>query len=225
MYGFLISLGGILAFFISEHEVKKRSLSTKFFYRTVNFAIIAGILGARLYHVLDYFELYRQNPRAILAVWRGGLGIFGAILGGLFAIHLSARLSKENLLKWLDIFVLGLPLAQAIGRWGNFFNRELLGVNAHPLFLYESILNGVLFLVLLFLNRKNLPKGTLFYTYILGYGAIRFFLEFLRMRAWTICNVNVTQAIALIMISGGLWGLWRKNKNCSPNSQRANMKT
>lgn len=217
MYGLLISIGSIAAFFISEGAAKRRKLNLSIFYKTVNYTIILGIIGARLYHVIDYWEIYRNYPLLIPQIWQGGLAIYGALIGGGLGIYCSLALSgirKGDILKWLDVAVLGLPLAQAVGRWGNFFNRELYGIETalpwgivmkgkkyHPLFLYESILNLILFGLLMFLERrKNPKKGTIFSLYLLGYGTIRFLLEFLRLRSWTFAGINVAQFISVLMI-------------------------
>ncbi len=225
MYGFLICLGAFAAFLISENTAKKRNLNLKLFYRTFNIAFILGLVSARLYHVIDYWSLYKTNPILIPQVWKGGMGIYGAFAGGLAGVFLSLKVfnkQKVNLLKWLDITVLGLPLAQALGRWGNFFNKELYGMESslpwaieikgktyHPLFLYESILNLILFVILWKLNKtqKKLTAGKIFYTYLAGYGLTRFALEFLRLRSWTIYGINVAQAISLLLIIIGLQGL------------------
>jgi len=225
MYGLLISLGAILAFFISERAVKKRGLKLSVFYRTVNLVIILGLLGARTYHVIDYWKVYSKYPELILQIWQGGMGIYGAILGGFIGILIST--GGKSMLNWLDVFVLGLPLAQSIGRWGNFFNGELHGIETklpwglkiegkayHPLFLYESVLDFLLFLYLHGLEKRNekLNKGTIFGAYLIGYGSIRFFLEFLRIRSWAINWINVAQAISILAVIIGGTFLW---KNCS----------
>lgn len=217
MYGLLISLGAILAFFISERAMKKRGLKLSVFYRTVNLVVILGLLGARTYHVVDYWKVYSKYPELILQIWQGGMGIYGAILGGFIGILIST--GGKSMLNWLDVFVLGLPLAQSIGRWGNFFNGELHGIETklpwglkiegkayHPLFLYESVLDFLLFLYLYRLEKRNekLNKGTIFGIYLIGYGSIRFFLEFLRIHSWTINWINVAQAISILaVIIGG----------------------
>jgi len=232
MYGLLISFGAIIAFFISEEAVKKRGLNLSVFYRTVNLVIILGLLGARTYHVIDYWEVYSKYPELIPQVWKGGMGIYGAIFGGFLGVLLGA--GKGTLLNWLDVFTLGLPLAQSIGRWGNFFNGELYGVETrlpwglkidgktyHPLFLYESTLNLLLFSILYILERKNgkLKKGTILSTYLIGYGSIRFFLEFLRIRSWSISEINVAQAISIlaiiIPIQYWVWKIVRQSKHAN----------
>jgi prolipoprotein diacylglyceryl transferase len=228
MYGLLISIGAVLAFLITERAAKKENLNMGLFYQTFNISFIFGLLGARLYHVTDYWNLYSKNPLLILQIWRGGMGIYGAILGGLLGFFLSLKAfakEKVKLLKWLDVAVLGLPLAQAVGRWGNFFNRELYGIRTnlpwgvkingelfHPLFLYESILNFILFVILIRLHKRKARDGVLFWIYLIGYGLIRFVLEFIRLRSWTIYGISVAQAISLILIFTGSLGLSLKLK-------------
>ena len=195
MYGLLISIGGILAFLISEKAAKKRGLNLKVFYIAINFAVIGGVVGARLWHVIDYWAFYSENIGQAFEIWKGGLGIFGGLIGGGLATVCVLAFYKERILAWLDIFVLGLPLAQAIGRWGNFFNQEVYGVETslpwgliidgrrhHPLFLYESMLNLTLFLVLQYLwTHKKLKEGYFFGIYIGAYVAIRILLQPLRL--------------------------------------------
>ncbi|MBP8960765.1 prolipoprotein diacylglyceryl transferase [Patescibacteria group bacterium] len=207
MYGLLISIGGILAFLISEKAAKKQRLDLGIFYPTVNFTIIGGVVGARIWHVIDYWWFYSQNFRQIFEIWKGGLGIFGGLIGGSFIIILTLFLKGEHkrIWLWLDTFVLGLPLAQAMGRWGNYFNQEIYGIETslpwgilikgqkhHPLFLYESILDLCLFFVLQKMWKKQeepeadkkkngLKEGTVFATYTFGYMFIRILLQPLRM--------------------------------------------
>ncbi len=221
MYGLLISIGGISAFLLSEWAVKREQLNTAIFYKTVNWAIIGGVVGARFYHVLHYWEYYLTNPFLALAIWRGGLGIYGGLIGGTLAAYIVLKIHGEKVAKWLNSLILGIPLAQAIGRWGNYFNRELYGVKTalpwgwwingekrHPLFLYESVLCGLLFLLMLFLYKrvKSLPKGAIFLLYIGSYALIRFFLEFLRIGSWTLHGVNVAQAISVGIAIASLLG-------------------
>jgi phosphatidylglycerol:prolipoprotein diacylglycerol transferase len=200
MYGLLISIGGILAFLISERAVKERGLNLRLFYSIVNITIIGGVIGARFYHVIDYWSFYKEHLWQIGAIWKGGLGIFGGIIGGFIFASAALLYHKQNLVAWLDALVVGLPLAQAIGRWGNFFNKELYGpetslpwgidINGkkyHPLFLYESLLDLLLFLGLQFMwrrenqkEKKQFPNGMFFWLYISIYGLIRIFLQPLR---------------------------------------------
>lgn len=236
MYGILISLGSIGAFFIVEGIVKKRELDLRIFYNSINAAIIFALLGARLYHVIHYWSLYKNFPFLIIQVWKGGLGIFGALIGGVIGIYISltkAGVKRKEMLEWLDIFAVGIPFIQAIGRWGNYFNKEIQGTETslpwalkmegkfqHPLFLYESVLNFILFLILLWMEKrqqgKGIKKGTILFSYLLGYGLIRFFLEFLRVESWKINGINVAQGISIILIIGSIAFL---SSNLSINSR------
>ncbi len=237
MYGILISLGSIAAFFISEKALKRRDGNLRLFYKITNIAILAGIAGARAYHVIDYWQIYKTNPLLIPQVWKGGMGIFGALIGASVAIIITLKTTKNNklsILEWMDIAVLGIPLAQALGRWGNFFNKELVGKETslawgillegkryHPLFLYESILNLILFLILINLEnkRRKLKKGFIFFSYLVGYGVIRFSLEFLRMRSWSILGVNIAQAISLLIILVGMTGMYYKKHETADKNE------
>jgi len=172
------------------------------------------------------WDYYRQHPLEIIAFWRGGLqgfGIYGAVIGGVLAIWLYTRLEKLSFLRWLDYAAPGLILAQAIGRWGNFFNQELYGPPSnlpwavyiepayrlaglegferfHPLFLYESLLNLVAFAWLMWLSRRHqvrLRDGDIFFAYLILYAFIRFWLEFLRPDAWKVGGIAVAQIVAL----------------------------
>jgi phosphatidylglycerol:prolipoprotein diacylglycerol transferase len=145
----------------------------------LNIAILGaalGLAGARMYHVVDLWDsYYRANPGQIVAIWNGGIGIFGAIGGATVALVIYVRWKRMSLLRWLDIGAPAFLLGQAIGRWGNFFNQELFGPPSnlpwaipirpenrpsmyldaetfHPLFLYESLLSlaGVVVMVYLF---------------------------------------------------------------------------
>ncbi len=209
MYGLLISTGIFLSIIIGEKIVKKENKSPEVLWNLSFWVILGGVTGARIYHVIDSFEYYQSHLLQILQIWRGGLGIYGGILGGLIAG--TVYLSKNQLQKgyWLSIVATIVPLAQSLGRWGNFFNQELYGKvttlpwgilikekKYHPLFLYESIANLILFFVLLNL-RKKFPNTTIF-LYIVGYTIIRFFLEFLRIDPWTVFGLNVAQIISIL---------------------------
>lgn len=196
MYGILISTGILIATLLAEELAKKQGKNPQILWESLIFLIVFGVLGARLYHVVDYWEFYNQNPLQIPIIWKGGLGIFGGIFAGFFALVLYLRRKKEPILEWLDIVGLVTPLGQAIGRWGNYFNQELL-----PYAIYESGFNLLLFLILwIFHKRLFKQKGNMFFTYLMGYGTIRFFLEFIRENSWEIKRVNVAQLISLILV-------------------------
>lgn len=146
-------------------------------------AVGLGIVGARLYHVIDYWHYYVVEPIRIIWVWQGGLGIWGAIVGGLLGIVVATGTRKEKTLVLLDAAAAAMPLSQAIGRWGNWVNGELYGKGGAPLFVYESGLNLLLFWLINFRSTYK-HKGQILGEYLIGYGCIRVGLEFWRVDPW-----------------------------------------
>jgi phosphatidylglycerol---prolipoprotein diacylglyceryl transferase len=264
-YGILIMLGAVAAAFMAEHEAKRRKLNSEFVWDALILVLIGGIIGARLWHiftpppsmlVLDptsgkYINPYFINgtPQIldILSIWKGGLGIPGAIIGGALALYFYSRRRKMSFLMWADIAVPGVALAQAVGRWGNFFNQELYGKPStlpwaihidptyripgytqfstfQPLFLYESLWNLLNMGMLLFLERKipdKLKNGDLLLIYMIGYPFGRFWLEFLKLdapRAGTI-NINQTFMVGVFVVALVLL-IWRHRKGMTPVEQQ-----
>ena len=147
-YGFLIVTGALLGAYITTLEARRREEEPDHVWNLLIWLLIFGIIGARLYHVLssppgasrgfDYYFIERPFttitlfgvtipfPTALM-IWQGGIGIFGGLVGGVLAVFIYTRRHRLNFLRWLDLMVLGMLLAQAIGRWGNFFNQELYG--------------------------------------------------------------------------------------------------
>ncbi len=140
-YGLLIVGGAVLAAWLATHEARRRGEDPEHVWNILTWALLLGIIGARLYHVFstptgDYanWAYYRQHPLDIIKFWDGGfrgLGIYGAVIGGVLAIAIYTRRHRLNLLRWLDIPAPGLLLAQAIGRMGNRINQELYGPPAN----------------------------------------------------------------------------------------------
>ena len=229
LYGFLISISILLCILVSKSLINKNELKQKedILWGLSLWAIIGGIIGARIYHVLSSLPLYLSHPLNILTVWNGGLGIWGATAGGIAGALFYLKKQNQNPMYWLDLGSVVLPLGQAIGRWGNLFNQEIFGAPTnlpwgiyikpenrpsnftnfnkfHPLFLYESILNLLLFLILLTLYRKfskTSPKGVFLSLYLGGYAIIRFYLEYLRIETWKIGNLNVSQCISILVLA------------------------
>jgi phosphatidylglycerol:prolipoprotein diacylglycerol transferase len=170
---------------------------------------------------------------SIFAVWQGGIAIYGAILGGLLAIVLLAKKQKQSIIKTTDIIVPGLLLAQAIGRWGNFFNGEAYGsevtldflkalhlpnfiiegmyINGtyyHPTFLYESIwcIIGVILLIVIRKLTKR-KKGIITYSYFIWYGIGRTYIEGLRTDSLYLGDFRVSQIVSIILIVIGIIGI------------------
>ena len=134
-YGIILTIGMIMATYITALEAKRRGENPNIVWDGVLVVIGLGLVGARLYHVFSSpndgsgsgWEYYRQNPLQILAIWQGGLGIFGGLIGGLIGVLVVTWRNKLKLFRWVDCVVPGVLLAQAIGRWGNFANQELYG--------------------------------------------------------------------------------------------------
>jgi phosphatidylglycerol:prolipoprotein diacylglycerol transferase len=263
-YGILIMLGAVAAAFMAEHEARRRKLNSEFVWDALILVLIGGILGARLWHiftpppsmlVLDPATGHYVNPYFIngtpqildiISIWKGGLGIPGAIIGGALALFFYCRRRKMSFSMWADIAVPGVALAQAIGRWGNFFNQELYGKPStlpwaiyiepqnrvpgytqystfQPLFLYESLWNLLNMGLLLFLERRyqdKLKNGDLMLIYMIGYPFGRFWLEFLKLdspRAGTI-NINQTVMVVVLVIAVALL-IWRHRKGATPKGE------
>lgn len=237
VYGLLIGLAVWLAISLAEKIIKQSDLSQDKLISVLPFLIVASLIGARTYHVIDLWDYYQQNWTQIWAVWRGGIGIYGAILGGLVGVLIWKWWQKRTWHQvWLvfDISAIVLPLAQAVGRWGNYFNQELYGRPSqlpwaitidlenrlagfeevstyHPLFLYESILNFGLFLILYRWWNQDKPilgKLKLTSVYLIGYGLIRFGLEYLRLETWTWNGVVVAQLVSASVVGAGVLLWW-----------------
>lgn len=197
-YGLLIAIAILVCLFILSKLARFRQIALDQIFDLSFYLIIFGFIGARLWHILFYNLSYFINqPLAVFKVWQGGLAIHGAILAGLITVYLYAK--KQKLSFWLlaDLLAVVLPLGQAIGRWGNYFNQELYGKACsfswcipifgeagyfHPVFLYESILSLILFIsLLLVLRLGQLKVGMITVIYLGGYSLIRFFMEFLRL--------------------------------------------
>jgi len=249
-YGIILMLGAVAAAFLAEHEARRRKFNPEFVWDGLIWVLIGGIIGARLWHVFTpppsmiaagfTTQYYLTHPLDLINTRLGGLGIPGAVIGGALALYIFCRRKKMSFLTWADIAAPGVALAQAIGRWGNFFNQELYGkpstlpwavkidpINRlpgyesystfQPLFLYESIWNLLNMGLLLWLGRKygdRLKEGDLFLTYLVGYPVGRFFLEFLRLDAPRIGTINTNQAfMAIVAVASGFLLYWRHRKS------------
>ena len=240
LYGIIISLSILLCILTAQRLVENENKNKEILWGLSFWTILCGILGARIYHVLNCFGYYRLHPAEILKIWRGGLGIWGALGGGIVGSVTYLGIKKEKVLPWLDIISVVVPLGQAIGRWGNFFNKELSGLPTtlpwgiyveptlrpaefsnyskfHPIFIYESILNLILFLILLNLYKnkhEKVPEGTFLWIYLGSYSIIRFFLEFLRINPWKInifsLSLNVSQCVSILVLMGSMVVMLRR---------------
>jgi prolipoprotein diacylglyceryl transferase len=204
-YGLLIALGVYAAVVVASRRYRRRGGDPELITTIAIWAVPAGIIGARLYHVITDYELYTHHLTGIFKIWDGGLGIWGGVLGGLAAGVWVARRRGADVRLLMDCVAPALPLAQAIGRWGNYFNQELFGrpttlpwglkidqahrplqyaqyKTFHPTFLYECLWDlAVVGIVLLVERRVRLRKGYLFAVYVAAYTFGRFWVESLRI--------------------------------------------
>jgi len=196
-----------------------------------------GIIGARIYYVVFALDEYRGRWMDVFKIWEGGLAIYGGIIAACISTVVYCRIKKVSLPKMMDIGGIGLVIGQAIGRWGNFINREAFGSAAsslvpwrmrlytdmsktvfaevHPTFLYESLWNVGVLAVLLHLFGKKKFDGQVFCTYILLYGIGRFFLEGLRSDSLYLGPVRISQLLALLSAIGALVALILLKKRAS----------
>lgn len=250
MYGILISTGILAALLVAERLAKKRDMDLDLFWGSSLWLILGGVVGARIYYVVEHWSYFAQDPIMAFYIHKGGLGIYGAILGGALFSSIYFAFKKRPFLEFLDLAAVVIPLGQAVGRWGNFVNKELFGPPTelpwgmfvppenrpamyryndtfHPLFLYESLLDIMLFFALLLLyrrktvlekNRKSskpvyMLKGFFTLAYLVGYGLIRYSTEFIRIQTWVVNGVNITQLISLFLVFVGVAGIYRLYKS------------
>ncbi len=228
-YSVLIVIGAILAIIMIIREAKRYGYPKDFVFNMCFWTIIVGIIGARLYYVLFNLDLY-TNIVDVFKIWEGGLAIHGGIIFGLITCFLYCKKYKVRTVRMVDFIVPALLLAQAIGRWGNFFNGEahgavtslgalqdlhipnfiiegmnIGGVYYQPTFLYESLwcLLGVI--VILIVRRLKITKvGQPTAIYLMWYGLGRFFIETMRTDSLMLGGFKVAQIVSVIMIIVGL---------------------
>jgi phosphatidylglycerol:prolipoprotein diacylglycerol transferase len=193
LYGLIIGLAIIIGinYFSRNQKVISKSKENVFLFGLLFFSII----GARLYHVIDYWSFYSQNINQIYATWNGGLGIYGALTAGVVYLFFYSLISKIKFQKILDSITPILPLCQAIGRIGNFFNQEI------SIWWLEASLNLILFFIIKSTYLKNYSSTSL---YLIGYGSIRFLIEFFRNDTWQINSFKIAQIISILFIICGL---------------------
>ncbi len=195
LYGLIVGLGIVAGWSVAERIEPKVA-------KVLPWVLFFGIAGARLYHVIDLWGYYSIHVLQIFEVWNGGLGILGGIIGGAFGYAVYSVRSSVYIVDWHTIRAIatGLPLSQAIGRWGNLFNNELWGRRHEPLFLYESILDLVLFCLLCRVGR--IGDKQVVATYLIGYGFIRLLLEPFKPDPWWVGYVMV---IIMIILGFVIW--------------------
>lgn len=247
-YGIILMLGALAGSWLAVQGTKRRGEDPELVWDGLVWVLIGGIIGARLWHIFTptpsdiaiglTTRYYLTHPLDAINIRSGGLGIPGAVIGGMLALYLFCRKRNTSFAMWVDIAAPGLALGQAIGRWGNFINQELYGPPTdlpwgifiepqyrlpgfqeferfHPLFLYESLWNIMNMGVLLWLERKfkgKLKTGDLLFVYMIIYPVGRFLLEFVRLNSAEIGGINANQTIMLCVAVGAAIALFIRHR-------------
>lgn len=244
-YGIFVTLGMVIAVLYTFYRARKKNVSTDDLLDLSLFTIFFGVIGARLYYVITYGGYTFWE---IFQIWNGGLAIYGGIIGGILAIYGVCRYKKLNFLGMIDCIGPGVMIAQAIGRWGNFFNGEAHGgiveegsalyflrmglypneltsgmAYVHPTFLYESLWNVVGFLLINLFYKKKRFDGEIAFWYLAWYGFGRMLIEGLRTDSLMIGPFRISQLVGLLCFLGcgtlAVWGRIRTYKKKQATSE------
>lgn len=213
-YGILISMGVLIGAIIAMREAKRLGIDEEILLDFLIWEIPLSLIGARIYYVIFEWDMYKHNPIEALNIRNGGLAIHGAIITAIIVAIIFTRVKEIDFWTIADVCSPSLILAQSIGRWGNYINKEahggptdlpwgimIEGVKVHPTFLYESIWNFLVFLFLMWYARnKQKVKGEVFLLYLALYSFIRIFVEGLRTDSLMMGNIRVAQLVSLIGI-------------------------
>lgn len=235
-YGLLIAGSFIPGFYLAAGEARRKGIDVDTLYDFAVVAALCGFVGARLAYVVQNLPVYLAEPARIFAVWEGGLSLHGVLIGGVLAVAWYTRRINKPFFTVVDVVTPTMPLGQAIGRWGNFFNQELFGYPTdvpwkmyvapeyrppewaqfayfHPTFLYESLWNvGVLALLLWVRRLPRAREGDVMFLYLAAYSLGRFWVEFFRIGTPLALGLTLAQwvSLAIVVLCGG-W-LWVRGK-------------
>lgn len=242
-YSVIIVASIIIGIYLSERQAIKNGLGKKFLDDLLFYLIPIAVVGARLYYVIFNFSLFKDDLISIFRVWEGGLAIYGAVISSLIFIIYYSKKHNKNAALVIDTLVPYLILGQALGRWGNFINKEahgtlttlshlksmhlpsfiIEGMNINglyyiPTFLYESIIDFLGFIVLLIIRKRNNYKNPtlLMCIYFIWYGIGRFIVESMRTDSLYIGIFRVSQIVSVILVVIGIIGLimiYKRRKN------------
>jgi len=234
-YGILIAAALVLCIALALKQAKKYNFPDTLIYDTMLVTIPCAIIGARAYYVIFNWSIYKDNLKSIFDTRAGGLAVYGGIVLSLVGLLLMCKIRKIPFTSLADYCIVYLPLGQAIGRWGNFFNQEAFGTTTtapwgmwsksvqsylsrfcpelvalspvHPTFLYESIADLIIFVILLQVRKKSTRSFETTSAYFVLYGAVRFFIEGLRTDSLYIADTGIraSQALSLLLLLFGLF--------------------
>src|SRR6267142_1277806 len=237
-YGILMALSIVVALWLCHRQARREKLPADDIISVAQWAILAGLVGARLYEVMFNWDYYGAYPRKILAVWEGGLAIHGGLVVGPLVGVLLAWRWHVPILRGLDVAAPSFAIGQAIGRWGNFFNEEAFGQPTnlpwklyispqhrppgyaqfdyfHPAFLYESVWDLAMFILLVAWLRPRMREqpGALFFAYIGVYSIGRFLIEGIRLDSFWVGPFRVAQLASLVGVLVAVVGLaWTRHR-------------
>ena len=236
-YSLCILVGAVLAYIIITKEAKKIKIDSDFISNTVIYGLLIGIIGARIYYVIFNLNYYINYPEEILQIWHGGLAIHGGIIAAAIFVYLYSKKYKENYIRLLDVILPGVILAQAIGRWGNFFNQEAYGIKVSkellqkmlipkfvikgmfingqyylPMFYIESIVCILGFIIILIIRKKSNKIGLISGFYFIWYGLFRFIIEYFRTDSLMLGNIKIAMLVSVLSIIIGIILIVTKNK-------------
>ena len=214
-YGVIIAFGLVLAVLYAMRRRKQFGFSEDDILDGVLCIVPFAIICARAYYCIFEWDRYADDPISVLYIWKGGLAIYGGVIGAAIGVLVFCLIKRLRVGAVLDLVALGFPIGQSIGRWGNFFNREAFGEPTdifirmglydfvaekytyfHPTFLYESLWNLVGFIALHFLSKTRQYDGQIALGYVFWYGLGRTFIEGLRTDSLFIANFRVSQLLA-----------------------------
>lgn len=226
-YGVIMALAIIMAVSMAIVEGQKRQIASDDFIDLLLWAVPLGYIGARIYYVVFEWNYYVQHPDQIIAIWNGGIAIYGGLLFGLIVLIVFCYKRRLPTFLMLDVIAPGVMAAQILGRWGNFFNQEahggpttieflqrlhlpafiieqmkINGVYYQPTFLYESVFNLLGLILILFLRHQQhlFKQGEVFMLYLAWYSVVRFFVEGLRTDSLYLAGtIRVSQLLSLIL--------------------------
>ena len=233
-YGLFYVLGFVMAYFIIDYLAKKKkiSLSKDDIADFLLYIIVGTVLGARIFYIIFYnLPFYLSNPFEMLAVWHGGLSFHGGLIGSVIAGFYFCKRKKIDFYEIADITVIPLALGLALGRIGNFINGELYGRITdvpwavkfpdaegfrHPSQIYESFKNLLIFSTLWIIKDKKLPRGFIFWLFVVMYSALRFIVEFTRepdeQLGFIIGFLTMGQILSIIMFAIGLFFIYKVSR-------------
>lgn len=217
-YAICVVVGIALATIICRLSYVNYFIKFETVLETMLFAIIFGVFGARIYYVIFNFDYYWAEPTRIMDIRDGGLAIYGGLIAGVLTVISYAHKYKVRPIELLDYIAPFVALAQAIGRWGNFFNMEAYGyqttffmrmglpigragsyIYVHPTFLYESVADLLIYFLARHMQKNHKFAGSAFFTYLILYSAVRFFIEMLRADALMYNGIRVSQVLSAIV--------------------------